>query len=75
MPNLVIVVEVVDVMPPCHEAMVAFPHVKHLANEYGKVGIYGKLGLKAVVGEPLEAALGIRNVARDVQQLGLIVVH
>ena len=74
-PNLVIVVEVVDVMPPCREVMVALPHIKHLAGEYGKVGIYGKLGLKTVVGGLPEVAPGIRDVSRDVEQFGLIVVH
>ena len=64
--NLIIVVEVVDVMPPCYEAMVALPHVKHLVGKYGKVGIYGELSLKAVVGRLLEAAPQIRNVAGDV---------
>ena len=51
-PNLIISMEVVDVMPPCHESMVALPQVKHLASEYGKVGIFGVLGLKAVVSGP-----------------------
>ena len=51
-PNLIIVVEVVDMTPPCRDAMVALPHVKHLADEFGKVEIFGELGLKAVVGKP-----------------------
>ena len=65
-PNLVIIVEVVDVTPPCYEAMVALPHIKHLAGEYGKVRISGELGLKAVDGGLLEATPGIKDVAGDV---------
>ena len=61
--------------PPCYEAMVALPHVKHLTSKYGKVGIYGELCLKAVIGRPLEAAPRIRDVVGDVQQFGLVVVH
>ena len=67
MPNLVIVVEVVDVTPSCCEAMVALPHIEHLVGEYGKVGIYNKLGLKAVIGGPLEATLEIEDVPGDIQ--------
>ena len=74
-PNLIIVVEVVDVKPPCHEALVSLPHVKHLAGEYGKVGIIGELGLKAVVGGRLEAAPQVGDVARDIQQFCLVVVY
>ena len=47
--------------------MVSLLYVKHLAGKYGKVGIYGELGLKAVVGGPLEAVSQIRDVAGDVQ--------
>ena len=45
-PNLVIVVEVVDVTPPCREAMVALLHIKHLASKYGKVGSTASLASK-----------------------------
>ena len=65
-PNLIIAVEVVDVTPPCYEAMVALPYVKHLASKFNKVWIFGELDLKAVVGKPLEAAPRIRDVVRDV---------
>ena len=65
-PNLVIVVEVVDLTPSSFEAMVSFPHIKHLANKYAKVEIYGELGLKVVVGRPPEAVLRIRDVVVDV---------
>ena len=74
-PNLVIVVEVVDVTPPCRDAMVALPHVKHLASKYSKIGIFGELGLKAVVGGPPKAAPRIKDVARDVKRLRLVVVN
>ena len=67
--------EVVDVMPLCHEMMVALPYVKHLVGEYDKVGIYNELGLKAVIGGPPEAAPQIRDVAGDVPRLGLVIVH
>ena len=69
-PNLVIVVEVVDMMPPCRNAIVSLPHVKHLADEFGKVEIFGKLSLKAVVGGLPEAAPQIK----DVERLRLVVV-
>ena len=65
-PNLLIVVEVVDMMPPCREAMVAFLYVKHLVSKYGKVGMCGKLDLEAIIGRPPEAALQIRDVIGDV---------
>ena len=73
-PNLVIVVEVVDMTPPCRNVMVSLPYVKHLAGKFGKVGIFGELSLKAVVGGLPEAALGIKDVARDFKQLRLVVV-
>ena len=74
-PNLIIAMEVVDMMPPCRDAMVALPHVKHLASKYGKVRIFGKLSLKAIVGGPPEAALRIKDVTRVVEQLRLVVVN
>ena len=60
--------------PPCRNAMISLPHVKHLASKFGKVGIFGELGLKAVVGGLLEAAPRIKDVARDVKRLRLVVV-
>ena len=72
--NLIIAVEVVDMMPPCRNAMVSLPHVEHLAGKFGKVGIFGELGLKAVIGGLPEVAPGIKDVARDVKQLCLVVV-
>ena len=74
-PNLFIVVKVVDVMPPCCEAMVALPHVKHLASKYNKVGICSKIGLEVVVSRPPEVAPQIKIVVGDIQQLALIVVY
>ena len=64
--------KVVDVTPPCTDAMVAFSHVKHLAGKFGKAGIHNKKGLKATL---REAAPQIKDVVIDVQILALVVVH
>ena len=61
-PNLVITGEVVDVTPPWREAMVDLPHVKYLASKYGKVGIFGELGLKVVIGKLPEITPRIKDV-------------
>ena len=66
-PSLVIAVEVVDMTPPCRNALVSLPHVEHLAGKFGKVEIIGELGLRAVIGRLLEAAPGIKDVACDVK--------
>ena len=73
-PSLVIAVVVVDMTPPCCNVMVSLPHVEHLAGKFGKVRIIGKLGLKVVVGGLPEAAPRIKDVARDVKRLRLVVV-
>ena len=64
-PNLVIAMEVVDMMPPCRNAMVSLSHVEHLAGKFDKVGIFGELDLKAVIGRLPEESKILLEMSSD----------
>ena len=61
-PIVLVGMKLVDVVPQCCEAMVAFPDVEHLANYMDMVVYEGKTGLKMVIGNHPNVVLKIKYV-------------